>query len=207
MPAPVRPEREPSLIRTFDRANEQERLFGLRLDGVWMHVGIPDAIAAAEEADLESVVWSPPTLAASCAHDRGRGETESASAALLQQVAHLRQFEVGAGWPCRFAARPGRCKTEVVRKMAKQVGSFGKAKSAAAVVSAFIDPPGASAPLLEWIEYRTSLDSIDHPGIERFKRKADREIVRKQRVEQATAPGDIWCLPTAIGRPRHWAQR
>ena len=39
----------------FDRANEQERLFGLRLDGVWMHVGTPDAVQAAEEAFLESV--------------------------------------------------------------------------------------------------------------------------------------------------------
>ena len=44
-----------SLTRMFDRANEQERLFGLRLDGVWMHVGTPDAIGAAEEAFLESV--------------------------------------------------------------------------------------------------------------------------------------------------------
>jgi N-acetyl-alpha-D-muramate 1-phosphate uridylyltransferase len=44
-----------SLTRIFDRANEQERLFGLRLDGVWMHVGTPDAIGAAEEAFLESV--------------------------------------------------------------------------------------------------------------------------------------------------------
>lgn len=44
-----------SLTRMFDRANEQERLFGLRLDGVWMHVGTPDAIHAAEEAFLESV--------------------------------------------------------------------------------------------------------------------------------------------------------
>jgi MurNAc alpha-1-phosphate uridylyltransferase len=44
-----------SLTRMFDRANEAERLFGLRLDGVWMHVGTPDAIAAAEEAFLESV--------------------------------------------------------------------------------------------------------------------------------------------------------
>jgi MurNAc alpha-1-phosphate uridylyltransferase len=39
----------------FDAANEQERLFGLRLDGVWMHVGTPDAIEAAEEAFFESV--------------------------------------------------------------------------------------------------------------------------------------------------------
>ena len=44
-----------SLTRMFDRANEQERLFGLRLDGVWMHVGTPDAVHAAEEAFLESV--------------------------------------------------------------------------------------------------------------------------------------------------------
>jgi len=49
------PKGEFSLTRMFDAANEQERLFGLRLDGVWMHVGTPDAIAAAEEAFLESV--------------------------------------------------------------------------------------------------------------------------------------------------------
>jgi len=50
------PRDEFSLTKIFDRANEQERLFGLRLDGVWMHVGTPDAVAAAEEAYLESVV-------------------------------------------------------------------------------------------------------------------------------------------------------
>ena len=49
------PAGEFSLTRMFDRANEQERLFGLRLDGVWMHVGTPDAVQAAEEAYLESV--------------------------------------------------------------------------------------------------------------------------------------------------------
>jgi N-acetyl-alpha-D-muramate 1-phosphate uridylyltransferase len=49
------PSGEFSLTKMFDRANEQERLFGLRLDGVWMHVGTPDAIEAAEEAFLESV--------------------------------------------------------------------------------------------------------------------------------------------------------
>jgi MurNAc alpha-1-phosphate uridylyltransferase len=49
------PAGEFSLTKMFDRANEQERLFGLRLDGVWMHVGTPDAIGAAEEAFLESV--------------------------------------------------------------------------------------------------------------------------------------------------------
>ena len=49
------PSGEFSLTRMFDRANEQERLFGLRLDGVWMHVGTPDAVHAAEEAFLASV--------------------------------------------------------------------------------------------------------------------------------------------------------
>ena len=49
------PAGEFSLTKMFDRANEQERLFGLRLDGVWMHVGTPDAVGAAEEAFLESV--------------------------------------------------------------------------------------------------------------------------------------------------------
>jgi MurNAc alpha-1-phosphate uridylyltransferase len=49
------PSGEFSLTRMFDLANEQERLFGLRLDGVWMHVGTPDAVHAAEEAFLESV--------------------------------------------------------------------------------------------------------------------------------------------------------
>ena len=49
------PRGEFSLIKMFDAANEQERLFGLRLDGTWMHVGTPDAVGAAEEAFLESV--------------------------------------------------------------------------------------------------------------------------------------------------------
>jgi MurNAc alpha-1-phosphate uridylyltransferase len=49
------PKGEFSLTKLFDQANEQERLFGLRLDGIWMHVGTPDAVQAAEEAFLESV--------------------------------------------------------------------------------------------------------------------------------------------------------
>jgi MurNAc alpha-1-phosphate uridylyltransferase len=49
------PKGEFSLTKIFDRANEQERLYGLRMDGVWMHVGTPDAIAAAEDAFLDSV--------------------------------------------------------------------------------------------------------------------------------------------------------
>jgi MurNAc alpha-1-phosphate uridylyltransferase len=43
-----------SLTAPFDRAIEQERLYGLRLEGVWMHVGTPDAVAAAEKAILAS---------------------------------------------------------------------------------------------------------------------------------------------------------
>jgi MurNAc alpha-1-phosphate uridylyltransferase len=42
------------LTRLFDQAAARERLFGLRLEGVWMHVGTPEAIAAAERALLES---------------------------------------------------------------------------------------------------------------------------------------------------------
>src|ERR1700726_3551050 len=49
------PKGEFPLIKMFDAANAQERLFGLRLDGTWMHVGTPDAVQAAEEAFLESV--------------------------------------------------------------------------------------------------------------------------------------------------------
>ncbi len=45
-----------SLNLLFDRAIESGRLYGLRLEGVWMHVGTPDAIAAAESAILTSVV-------------------------------------------------------------------------------------------------------------------------------------------------------
>jgi len=38
------------LTRLFDRAGAKDRLFGLRLEGVWMHVGTPEAVAAAEAA-------------------------------------------------------------------------------------------------------------------------------------------------------------
>jgi len=38
------------LTRLFDRAGDKGRLFGLRLEGVWMHVGTPEAVAAAEAA-------------------------------------------------------------------------------------------------------------------------------------------------------------
>lgn len=49
------PSGEFSLTKMFDAANEQGRLFGLRLEGLWMHVGTPDAVHAAEDALLASV--------------------------------------------------------------------------------------------------------------------------------------------------------
>jgi len=44
-----------SLTRLFDKAQAAGRLFGLRLEGVWMHVGTPEAIRIAEEAIRASV--------------------------------------------------------------------------------------------------------------------------------------------------------
>lgn len=38
------------LTTLFDRAGAAGRLFGLRLEGIWMHVGTPEAVAAAEAA-------------------------------------------------------------------------------------------------------------------------------------------------------------
>src|SRR5260370_29515442 len=49
------PSGELSLTKMFDRPNEHGPLFGLRLDGVWMHVGTPDALPPAEEACLAIV--------------------------------------------------------------------------------------------------------------------------------------------------------
>ena len=43
-----------SMSPLFDRAADAGRLHGLRLDGIWMHVGTPDAVAAAEAALLAS---------------------------------------------------------------------------------------------------------------------------------------------------------
>ena len=39
-----------SLTKLFDRAAESGRLAGLRLEGLWMHVGTPESIAEAERA-------------------------------------------------------------------------------------------------------------------------------------------------------------
>ncbi|MGQ4273943.1 nucleotidyltransferase family protein [Terrihabitans sp. B22-R8] len=43
-----------SLNRLFDRAIDGGRLFGLRMEGLWMHVGTPEAIAEAEACYAES---------------------------------------------------------------------------------------------------------------------------------------------------------
>jgi N-acetyl-alpha-D-muramate 1-phosphate uridylyltransferase len=45
-----------SMSPFFDRSAENGRLFGIRLEGVWMHVGTPDAVKAAETAILASAV-------------------------------------------------------------------------------------------------------------------------------------------------------
>ncbi|MFZ1814827.1 MAG: nucleotidyltransferase family protein [Rhizobiaceae bacterium] len=45
-----------SLNRIFDRALEHGRLFGIRLEGLWLHVGTPDAIREAEEAIARSAI-------------------------------------------------------------------------------------------------------------------------------------------------------
>lgn len=42
------------LTQLFTRAEVAGRLYGLRLEGVWMHVGTPEAVAAAEAAILAS---------------------------------------------------------------------------------------------------------------------------------------------------------
>lgn len=42
------------LTKMFDEAAEAGRLHGLRLEGLWMHVGTPEAIKLAEDAILES---------------------------------------------------------------------------------------------------------------------------------------------------------
>ncbi len=44
------PAGEFSLTALFDRAAEAGRLHGLRLEGLWMHVGTPEAVTAAEAA-------------------------------------------------------------------------------------------------------------------------------------------------------------
>ena len=43
-----------SLNRLFDKAIEAERLFGVRMDGVWLHVGTPETIGEAELSIADS---------------------------------------------------------------------------------------------------------------------------------------------------------
>ncbi|OLB69719.1 MAG: mannose-1-phosphate guanylyltransferase [Alphaproteobacteria bacterium 13_2_20CM_2_64_7] len=45
-----------SMSPLFDRAAEAGRLCGLRLEGLWMHVGTPEAVHAAEKAILATAV-------------------------------------------------------------------------------------------------------------------------------------------------------
>jgi MurNAc alpha-1-phosphate uridylyltransferase len=45
-----------SMSPLFDRAIAAGRLYGLRLEGVWMHVGTPEAVKAAEDAILASAM-------------------------------------------------------------------------------------------------------------------------------------------------------
>jgi len=45
-----------SMSPLFDRSADAGRLCGLRLEGVWMHVGTPEAIQAAEKALLAAAV-------------------------------------------------------------------------------------------------------------------------------------------------------
>jgi MurNAc alpha-1-phosphate uridylyltransferase len=49
------PEGPFSLNRLFDKAIAAGRLFGVRLDGLWLHVGTPDSIAAAEARISQSL--------------------------------------------------------------------------------------------------------------------------------------------------------
>lgn len=44
-----------SMSPLFDRTSQAGRLFGVRLEGLWMHVGTPEAVKAAEAAILASV--------------------------------------------------------------------------------------------------------------------------------------------------------
>jgi MurNAc alpha-1-phosphate uridylyltransferase len=48
------PQGEFSLTALFDRAAAAGRLHGFRLDGLWMHVGTPEAISEAEAAIRKS---------------------------------------------------------------------------------------------------------------------------------------------------------
>ncbi|MEJ8475204.1 nucleotidyltransferase family protein [Roseibium algae] len=48
------PEGSFSMNRLFDKAIENGRLFGVQMEGIWLHIGTPEAIGAAEYAVRES---------------------------------------------------------------------------------------------------------------------------------------------------------
>ena len=48
------PEGAFSINVQFDEAMEKDRLFGMNMDGLWLHVGTPEAIKDAEEAIARS---------------------------------------------------------------------------------------------------------------------------------------------------------
>ena len=50
------PQGEFSLTELFDRAQNAGRLHGLRLEGLWMHVGTPEAVGEAEAAIRKSAL-------------------------------------------------------------------------------------------------------------------------------------------------------
>jgi len=50
------PQGEFSLTDLFDRAAAAGRLHGLRLEGLWMHVGTPEAVGEAEQAIRKSAL-------------------------------------------------------------------------------------------------------------------------------------------------------
>jgi MurNAc alpha-1-phosphate uridylyltransferase len=50
------PQGEFSLTDLFDRASADGRLHGLRLEGLWMHVGTPEAVGEAEAAIAKSTM-------------------------------------------------------------------------------------------------------------------------------------------------------
>jgi MurNAc alpha-1-phosphate uridylyltransferase len=52
------PEGPFSLNKLWTRAIEKERLYGLRLEGIWMHVGTQQALAEAESALAEPITTS-----------------------------------------------------------------------------------------------------------------------------------------------------
>jgi N-acetyl-alpha-D-muramate 1-phosphate uridylyltransferase len=47
-----------SLNKLWDRAIEKRRLYGLRLEGIWMHVGTPEALKEAETALTQPLTTS-----------------------------------------------------------------------------------------------------------------------------------------------------